>query len=1347
MAVQNLNPIADVENDGWAIVGGDTSMWAALASNVDTNYLTSPASSGVAMVSYPIDTSTIPAGAAILSVSVAVRASLGTGVPTAAQPASLTAAMVAVDDPSVYVQRTIYPTNGAASPNTFTVSNYTRDPLGQPWDIEGLNNIELRVYSSNAIADVVRVYELFLAVYYSTVPTIVVNSPTGTIPTASPTIQWSYTQVDGNPQASAQYKVFPATTVASPSFNPDISSPVFDGFVQGAVTSVIIPGSIPSNSYYFYVQSTSSKGAKSLWSYQQANVFAPSPGIPGVLDPSGATPAGQGIVAVTPDYANGCTVLTVQDTSNLMSVHEADVTIDDSGARWTLTNCTAVESTDYLFPGDQNQVWKFVSISSGNMVISSGYQSVTQSSIASNQSVTATAQVLAGTTGRSVNCSINYTDNAYNSISTVTGTFITDLTGGAWSELETVDTGAPQNASYVSVTFEIVGAAASEAHYFTHVGVMYGNQTPYSNGGHASRNLLDAWYSNGQGTQPAADAWVMSPGSTYATSSTFGATANGFDGALCNTMTYTGPTATIGLRAAGTVYSDTTSSNVYTLNKPAGTASGDLMVAFVTSTYPVATITPPAGWQLVDSSTVDSAGIDICLFVLARTAGASEPSTWSGALSANSVRREAVVVAYSGAASLSSQFIAEAQSATSGAGTVFTSPMVVNTDPSAWRISAFAVDSTVGASTMTANTQAPGGNPIEFVSAAPSWKSHDSTLNYTINRPPGVSNGDLMIAAVSCDYYAGTIIPPTGWTVVRQEVGSYSPFQGAYAVLKRTAGSSEPSAWTGTMSSSSNAYPKITECVAYRNCAPASSQFIADAIGPSSYPTLWGPTVTNTNANAWQVAAFFSMGSASNGPNPISARAGADVDNSTKRAGDALQVGGTSGPGVGADAVMISDSNGPVAAGGLGGSASCAKPVSSANSWVGVILPQTSIPGAPANETSRVTTSAGSSSPYSSLGVFDSNGVVGTAPWSVSATSSAAFKVAAGWIGLIRPAAATVGGLVSATIQSPVDISALDPSILSAAGNQVTVGASFEGSVAGTTLLTASFYRGPVLISSQTLSGGAFNSTAGNWSDCAAQFPVPDGTTRIGMTLASPGHSVSDVVGWQRAFLNIGPDPSYRTGTAASAHPVWSYPQIQYADNNGDGFGPWMPLPGVETNVPSFGQDKYLMFRDHTITPLVSRKYRMQTVSYGLHGDVFVSGWGPDSNAVTFTAQTWWLKDIADPANNIALSVKWQDLKVSRQSSAVQFQGLGEQYPVVLTDGFKSDTFSLSMIPVDQSDHVAFVELIASNRTLFLQSDADQAWWVQCISPIDRTILSTADRQSNPFRQIDLTFVEVEPLP
>lgn len=1340
MAVLAFEPSGDVSNAGWAVTGAQASMWATLSSVLDTNYLSSPPSKGTAVISFPIDTSSLPSGAVIQSISVMARAATGTGTPQPGQPQSLTCAVVAANQTSVFVQRTIYPTS---TPTTYTVATYTKDPQGNAWDVNGLNNVLLQAFSYGAVTDLVRLYELYVNVNYKTVPSVNVTAPSGTLNTAAPVVSWSYTQPDGDFQTSAVYKIFPASSLSSPSFSPDTATPTYTGAVSGATTSVTTPRSIPSNSYAAYVQATAQSGAKSAWASSQFTLIAPSPGQPGVADPTGVAPTGQGILSIVPDVANGAAFLTLQDTSNLLGTHMADVTVDDSGEAWITTNCSVAESTNFPFPGGSPQSWKATATGSGNIVASTGFTPVSP-----GQPLTAQAQVLAGATARNVRVDITYYDASYNALTTVTGTAVADGVG-TWTQVLTYDPSSNASAAKAQAVFTVSGCAASEAHYFAHVGLLYGVQAGYSSGGQGSTNLLNAWYSNSEGTAPAGSSWVASPGTTVGTNGSVG--TQGFDGTTCNKLTCVAGPGSIALRAVGTAFSATTSGSTYTLNKPSGVTTGDFMLAFVEADVPFpggaasGTVNAPTGWTLMDAAGQNTSGNAVWLFTFARTAGGSEPTTWTGTWLGTGTRRAATVVAWSGCADVSQQLAAQAQSQGSG-GSAYTTPSVVNTDPTAWRISAFATSGNASAPTVTANTQVPGIPPIQYVSTAAAFYGNDKLSSYTINRPAGVQSGDLMIATVSADAAGGTISAPSGWTVARSVVGSGTT--GGVLILKRTAGSSEPASWSGTFSVSPTSYKwsKITSCVAYRNVQAASFQFVADNIAQhASTNDMWTPNVTNTNANAWRVVGFFGLGESP--PSQQVMTLGGIGASMSVRFSDALQYGNYGTAGAASVALLVADSAGPVPASVQSIHGGAQSSFWSMAAWEAFLTPLASAPTPPANETSRAAITVGSS-PYDSLSVFDSNGPVAAQSWSVSASTSSAYVSVAAFIGILKPATSTVSGLVAASIQSPVDISLADPNAILTAGSQITVGGSFLGSVAGTTLLTASFYRANVLISSATMPGGGFGASSGGWSDCMASFPIPTGTTRIGMTVASPGHALTDIVYFDRMFLALGQNASYATGTSASAHPIWSYPEIQYADDTGDGngFGAWTSVPGTITNVPSYGANGLLTIPDHSIIPLVHRQYRARTVSYGLAGDKFTSAWSPSSAVATFPGQNWWLKDITNPANNIQLKVKWDTFTVAHQNTAVQFQALGAKFPVAITEGFKSDTFSLKMIPVSQTDFARFMTMVTSGKTYYLQSDMDKAWWIQPLGDVSSDVLLTNSRSSAPLREVDVTFLEVGPV-
>lgn len=142
--------------------------------------------------------------------------------------------------------------------------------------------------------------------------------------------------------------------------------------------------------------------------------------------------------------------------------------------------------------------------------------------------------------------------------------------------------------------------------------------------------------------------------------------------------------------AAGTLFSSTSSGTSVTLNKPAGVANGDILLAFVSCTTNT-TITPPTGWSLVDSGATTDGSDPSSHFVMIRDGLAADPATWAATLGAASTRRVARVVAYRGAAAANLQFIDfEDTVDTADTPLTRTSPTVNNLDSEAWRISYFA---------------------------------------------------------------------------------------------------------------------------------------------------------------------------------------------------------------------------------------------------------------------------------------------------------------------------------------------------------------------------------------------------------------------------------------------------------------------------------------------------------------------------------------------------------------------------------------------------------------------------------------------------------------------------------
>ena len=1319
MPLFTFNPTGDWINDGWDLVGaGVNFLYQALSIVDDTKYIKCPASKAEAAVTFPYDTTQVPDGAVITSITIKLRAATGTGsAPTGTAP-TVTVAVASADNPGRFVLRTIAIDSTI---RTYDVATYQRDALGFIWDVYRLNQLFCKVFTYLGVVDLCRIYQLFCEIKYRVRPTVSVDSPTGTVLTPSPTISWTYTQADGDPQALARYKIFTADQVSQVSFNPDKTTPVYQNTVTGANKSIILPTSINPNQYYVYIQAESSFKAKSLWAGRPFTVSGSAPGLPGVADPD---LPGEATILVVPDSEEGSATLTMQDTSNLLSAQDGDAEDAIDNTQMLPTNATFARDTSTFYPGGTAS-WKLTASSAANMAMVSDWVEVSPGT-----DITARAQFKTAVTARSVRCLLDFYDENYAAVgSQVVGSSVSDATG-TWVEAS-VTTPIPVGTFYCKATYQVLAPANAEIHNIDHVGVMYGTDTPWSDGGHNSRNLLSSWYSSPDGTAQAGEAWTAGAGTSVTTATPPG---TGGSGLLCNKMTWNGISPSIALRAASTVFTSPTSGANFTLNKPAGTATGDLMIAYVSATGYVTMSIVPVGWTLVNSARVSDGTLEnLTLFVLKRTATASEPASWTdGTISANAGCRQAVVVGYSGAADAAQQFIAETRVGTGNATPLSLATSALNnTDPNAWRVSAFAVSDNVATGTITANRQDPAASPpIAYVGAGTDWGSNTSG-SYTINRPAGVVAGDLMIATLATVSTA-TVTPPSGWTIRYQ--GSYNSNGGPslLCVMYRIAGGSEPASWGGTYTGGSSYGRNVTHSVAYRNVNAVAPWIDSAGTSVNGVTQLATPSITNTNSSAWRISIFAGL------------TTNACIWSSSeviKRAGNWYKYS------TGTESSGIFDSNGAVGTGSHARTGTPDQSTYAVNGFIGLLNPATSVSPV-ADETARISTSSiGSANPYLHLRAFDSNGVAATGNQILAGiwapTTGTDKNSMAGWQGLIKPAAPVVNGYASATMATAVDLSLLKIAEISER-QRVAVTASFIGSTAGTPYLTVNFYRANVLLNSSIEEGSSFGT--GTWQKSVAVFDVPEGTTRITIGVSASDRNLADIVYWDRISVGFGEDTTYRKGTSRTAHPVWSKPQIQYADDDGTGYGDWADLPGLKALPPSYDPTNGLSdYIDHTPIPLTNRKYRARTVSIGLAGDQFVSDYGPDSSEYSFTADNWWLKQIEHPENNIQLQVKWDVTSVTTSNTATVFQPIGEDLPSVLTEGYKGDVFSLTLIPVGHDDWVKLRAMLRSGRTLFLQSDIDHAWWVRPLNDLGAGVLPTASRKSNPLRELKVDFVQVAP--
>lgn len=1340
-------PSGDIENDGWTLVASSANtVWEILAAPLDDNcYVRCPSYRGGIEVRFPTDVTDLPDGAIIDSVTVFVRMKTNAG----SGARGVTVSVLSSDNRSRYTTRTLYATSTA---NTYEVGTYSKDPLGRTWDVQLLNKLRMRFFSQNNFSDSIRVYSLYVRVNFHTKPTVTVTSPSGTVNTPSPTVEWVYSQLEGEPQKSAQYKVFTLQQASASTFNPDTAPPVYAASVNGIANSYIIGTSLNNNDYKVFVRAKSQHGAKSPWASKQFSISAPSPGVPGDNNAGVAGVPGIGTPTVVPDNYTSSSAIRMTDTSNLLSVQQADFEISSDPIGFVKGESTTTLSRD---------VTQAYSYGLASMKILSG-ASGTASAVGSKvevypgQPMTVRAQVLAGSTSRTLTLSAKFYDESYTLLGGTISTSGAD-SSSTWTELVANGT-SPDGSRYAEVVVSAASTVSTEAHYADHVGLMYGTNTAWSDGGHASRNLLTSFLATGDDPASVTDAWVSASSSTTLQRVTNASIGNpvGAQGEKCNQMTTVAVSPSIAFRAAGTtgtstIFNSTSSGTNFTLFKPTspGTVQeNDLMIAFVTSNES-GIINPPPGWTTTNTASINDDTTDISLWILKRTAGSSEPSSWTtGTVGTTSTRRSAVVVAYSGAANASQQFIADAVRTEANEPTTLQSATVYNSDSNAWRVAAYAVsddhDFTGTSAAMTANVTAPSSVPgITFVGRATSWATASSSSNFSLNKPSGVASGDLMLASVVFSGIVPTVTTPSGWTLIRKITtagsGNYQNGNLTACIYRRTAGGSEPNSWSSTYSGVT-AYPKISQVVAYRN-VDTSAPIISENFDSESNGSSVGTgTVTNNNSRAWRVCMFGALSTYHKDWD------GGDVE---ERADDYITSSYYDSE------LSVSDSNGSVSTGSHSRTASLSNSGSYATAfgWIALLKPLAAPPTAGGDETERVEFEMGSSSPWCDLGVYDSNGTVGTGQHSVygvvSTSDGLGSNAMASWIGLIRPAASVTGGSISSYPNIMIDIGDIDDTIVGMAKNKLTMMADFRGSTSGTPALTAEFYRANQLISTQSAEGNAFDSAS--FTKSWAVFDIPEGTTRIRPVLSARDRLVADTVQFDRVGLMFGAladpalEPQWRNGTARPEHPVWSKPVIQYQENDGTGYGDWALLAGQKVLPPTYDLNTSQMFYvDHTIIPLNSRRYRVATMSYGLKGDFFSSGYGPASQEAIFESRTWWLKDIQDLSKNMQVTIKWKDQAVDTTNMATSFQPLGSRYPVVITEGFKGDTFALE-IHCEQAEFSALMKLLNSGRTLILQSDIDKMWWVRPVGNISANILATSSRQERPRRYVTVTFAQVAP--
>jgi hypothetical protein len=286
--------------DWWAVVGGPSSVNAALADDSDATYATTTGNPGwVGMTNLDV----IPNGARIISVTIRVRW----------QGDGSTYGAVGLTD-NILGQTTPF-TAFYQVPAAIRIDSYaaaTR-PDGSAWTVDAVNSITVMIQGSGTGLHFV---ELYADVLYNQAPVVSNVTPSGSIADQQPTIGWAYHDPDGDAQERWQVKVFADAVASSSGFTAATSPAVADSgnsyYASASATSWTPPAPLSPGVYRAYVRAADagSNGRYSDWATGTFTVVGDPPGPPALL-------------SVAPNPAEGRVEIEVRQADNLLNQQTA----------------------------------------------------------------------------------------------------------------------------------------------------------------------------------------------------------------------------------------------------------------------------------------------------------------------------------------------------------------------------------------------------------------------------------------------------------------------------------------------------------------------------------------------------------------------------------------------------------------------------------------------------------------------------------------------------------------------------------------------------------------------------------------------------------------------------------------------------------------------------------------------------------------------------------------------------------------------------------------------------------------------------------------------------------------
>jgi len=466
MATYTLRPNANWNNAAlFTISGGSGSVHAALSDDSDSTYITRTSTTIPAIYEAEFGTTSISATEKIVSVNLRARLSVGTS-----GQAQLSLGVI-TDRNGREVSYSVPYTkqNTFALATVDTALKLTSSPSGSAWTQTAIDNLVVK-FTDNATASADRsnLYELYIDVETTAQPTVTVTTPSGSVTdTSFVSVNWTYSDTDGDPQSAYEIKIFDSATYSGGSFSADTSTAtVSTGIVTSSNTGQTLETDLANaTTYRAYVrvaQLVNGANYFSSWAYSQFSLSVDAP----------ATPT------LSPSYnsTTGAIDITVFGRTNVLSANQASIETNTTG--WTAaTNCAIARSTTVASDGSASL--ELTASSSGDMTAST--TSATKFAVTVGKKFSATAEFRAGTSARSCSVGIQWLNTSGTAISTAYGTAEND-SSSAWNECN-VSATAPATATHALVFVKVASAGSGEVHYVDKIGFHAGETPTWTSGG------------------------------------------------------------------------------------------------------------------------------------------------------------------------------------------------------------------------------------------------------------------------------------------------------------------------------------------------------------------------------------------------------------------------------------------------------------------------------------------------------------------------------------------------------------------------------------------------------------------------------------------------------------------------------------------------------------------------------------------------------------------------------------------------------------------------------------------------------------------------------------------------